>query len=341
MSDTTTYTRNDAWNRPLEEPPTPQSPLGDIVDHVEDMVAELSYELDPDSGEYEWIPIKRAVIRAFSESLGFPWPKVVAELRSRRYARAAKDRKNGKSEETGQGIPIRGEAFRDLTYDLAPLCPFMIRGIYRADFRSFQRGVSCGSWACERCGPERADGLYWQLEQILKQHASDLFWATARYREGLFSMMGHRRNKEGAEVFWYRDVTGIVTFVSTKPLPGVKEPRVWRPVKPEDLFDELKELLWVPGHQDHGFSPGLTTLATSYATASPLVVRRPGCPHTFDTSGLSEADIARVEAVFNEEAKLNFGVDVASGYFPGTLHADLEKLMEDIIEQVRAAKDAP
>jgi hypothetical protein len=171
------------------------------------------------------------------------------------------------------------------------------------------------------------------LKLTLKRHYSDqLFLAKAQYREGLFSMMGHRRKKKGAEVFWYRDVTGTVTFLSTEPLPGVKEPRVWRPVKREDVLEELRQVLWVPGHQDHGFSAGWAPQDGSSGGSGGS-----GGSYSFDTAGLSDEDIARVEAVFNEEAMLNFDVDVASGYFPRKLHRDLEKLMEDIIEQVRAA----
>lgn len=160
---------------------------------------------------------------------------------------------------------------------------------------------------------------------------SHLFIAQAQYRDGLFSMMGHRRSTKRAEMFWYRDVEGTVMFMASKPLPGVKEPRYWRAVTAQAATEELKQVLWVPGHQHHEFSPGWTPQPDSSGAT--------GGQATFDTSGLSDQDLVTVMALFGEEAKTRFDVDVVTGDFPDSACSGLEMLMEDVIAEVRAAKD--
>jgi hypothetical protein len=138
--------------------------------------------------------------------------------------------------------------------------------------------------------------------------------------------MWHRRSTAQAEAFWYRDVADVVTYFSTKPMPGNKEPRVWRPVSPQEAKELLQKVLWVPGHRDHGFSPGWESDEVHEVGTSGL--------GSFDVSDLSDEQVLQVLAIFKDEAKRRFNVDVAD-YIPPDCRPELEILLVDVLGEIR------
>ena len=330
MTQTTSTESESAWNRAGEEPPTRSSPLSEIAEYVEWRMADLSFSFDPATGECETIPVGRAIVRDFCEEEDFPWSKVAAELRYRQFGHSSTTVTDIR--ETDHGIVVRISALANLTYGLAPLCHYYKRRISRADFVFRKVPKDCGSWACEMCGPALAEVLFAQLRNVLGRE-STLYMAETKYRRGLPSMMVHRRATARAEVFWYRDVNDAVTYISTKPLPGTKEAWVWRPVSAREAIELLRTALWVPGHRDHGFSPG-------WEPDRPPDEKAVGGMEGFDVDGLSDAQVHQALAIFSEEAKRNFNVDVATGYIPPEHRRALEALMEDVLAQVRAGSES-
>jgi hypothetical protein len=100
-------------------------------------------------------------------------------------------------------------------------------------------------------------------------------------------------------------------------------------VSAEEACDELKQVLWVPGHLDHGLSKNWRLPADSPAEG----------PETFDTAGLSDVDLTKVLAIFKDEARTSYGIDIDSNSWPASIKPALDKLMEDSIAQVRAEKE--
>jgi hypothetical protein len=327
MSQITTPANESAWTRQPEEAPTHDtSCIQDIADYVEQVMADHSFSYERVTGNHEFVPVGRAYIRAFCEGEGFPWNSVASELRRRQFRRSSARTAATPDRETNHGIVVRANTFAELTYGLTPLCPYYKRSISRADFVFRKTKKPCGSWACEVCGPELAEALFAYLRDLLTGQSA-LHIADVKYRDGLMSMMWHRRDTAQSEVFWYRDVADVVTYISTKPMPGYKEPRVWRPVSPQEAMALLRKVLWVPGHWDHDFSPKWKPDEGSEVGVSGL--------GTFDVSDISDSQVHQALAIFKEEAKRSFDVDVAD-FIPPECRSALEDLMEDVLAQVRA-----
>ncbi len=329
MQQVSTLTNAEWWDLPLAEPPTRSSPLREKALYLDGMVVDVGLYSNDDTGDYEWVEPSRAVARAICEAEDFHWPSIARELRTMQFARSA-SAPDGDLAVTPQGIQIRVSTLWKLTYGLAPLCPFRKSGISRA-YRFWRWDDDCGSWACEKCGPDQADRLLRGLERILRVGGTnELYVVRVRYRPGLLNMMKKRNLRVRASYFWYRDVGDTVTFVSTKPLLAVnstKEPRVWNRTSAEAALIELRDVLWIPGHRDHGF-------AGDWEGALDTPDPEPG-GGSFDTRGLADEQMLRVLAIFKEEAQKDFGVDDDLGYIPPHHEQALEDLMEDIIKQVR------
>ena len=168
-----------------------------------------------------------------------------------------------------------------------------------------------------------------------------LYVAEAKYRAGLQSMMGHRRRKAKAQWFWYRDVQDIVTYVSTE-APARLEPRVWQPMDRPAILDLLKGVLWVPGRVDHAPIEEWDESRSSEDNqdGEDGQAKMAMMATTMDLSMWTDYRTLRLSrplAIFGDEAKRNFGVDVKSGYIPREHRNTLEALMEEVLSP-RSAK---
>jgi hypothetical protein len=329
MTHITTSTSSSAWTREGEDPPTSSSPTGDVADFLEGIVIpEMTYSGNCSSYPGHENPPSRAVIRAYCENAGYPWSSVAKELRGRRYSHLGRDA-SPLDTLTPAGIAVRTKVVEDTLYGLAPMCPVMRRGMGKKSFRPATWKEDCGSWGCPRCGVILADELYRHIDMII-EGVSQVFVAVAPYRTTQASMMGHRRRDAKAEMFWYRDVTGNVTYLSDKPLPGRKPPSSWMAMSPSEALRSLQTTLWVPGHREHRWSEGW---------APPPPQRKVSDEGWFNIMDLSDAQVLRAQAIFAEEAERDYGVKVATGHIPAQHQAALTEMMGDILDQVRGEVD--
>jgi hypothetical protein len=216
------------------------------------------------------------------------------------------------------------DALAALNCGFAPICPFKRKNLSRKTFSRVTYDKPCNSWACCECGPRLADALLHVLEWRLSQlDANEVYIAEADWRPGLAAMVRNRKVKAG--FFWYRDVTGKVTYVADRPIPGDLPPNVWWKVTKAEAIDHMKDaVMWVPGHVDDGWS-------TNWR---PVRDER-GSGDLISLDGLTEAQIAHIMETFSDQAQENWEVDIDSGVIPDDRRPDLVQLLESIVEQVK------
>ena len=151
--------------------------------------------------------------------------------------------------------------------------------------------------------------------------------AEAEWREGLAAMMRQRHEACRVEYFWYRCATGRVIYLADRPAPGRKPPSVWRPVSREASIERLRSTdLWVPGHEDHGFSTGWKP---------PKITGAEGTHELISLHDLNDEQVRRVLEIFHEEAERLYGVRLDTGEIPEERRGDLVQLLEGIVNKVR------
>jgi len=145
------------------------------------------------------------------------------------------------------------------------------------------------------------------------------------------NMMFRRYQEAGAQYFWYRDVFDKVTFVSDRPLPGRKDPKAWRKMTRDAALEYLKcEVLWVPGHQDHGWTHGWRP-SNPEKSVSDLV----------SLQGFSDDQIALFFDTFRIEAMRLFDVEIELGNPPEEHQAELADLMISLAAGIRSGAISP
>jgi hypothetical protein len=315
------------WTWEGEDPPESGAPASNIAQYLEDIIIpEMRYSGNCSSNPVWFGPIPRWRLRRYCEAAGYPWNAVAMELRSREYARTLSVRDEADTC-TPLGVEVRSRAIEGATYGLEPLCPFFRRSVSKSSFRVARWKKDCDSWGCPRCGVTLADSLLRHLASVLLQ-VPEVFIGRASWRSTQAGTMAYRRRTAGAQMFWYRDVTGNVTYISDRPLPGNVEPTFFTAMLSDDALDVVKATFWVPGHRDHGWSEGWDINDPDEDTH--------GTEEFFDVVDLSEKELQRVMAIFADEDKSEFGVDVATGYIPPRHEKDLVRLMEDVLAQVRS-----
>lgn len=295
------------WRTAIEERPAPDAPFREIAQHIDaDVIPELW-------GSHERPPTRKE-LRRWCEANGYEhrWNRVTGELRRSRALAGA----GPSGLEVDEGVAVDAEAL-DQIGDLAPLCPFIRRGVSLRDFGLERWEKPCGSWWCFDCGPLKA--------RILRRHVEDrlgpletVYAALAPWTPQLMNTMGRRRKPEQQWV-WYRRSDDTVFFLSNAPIRGPKEPRSCQSMTPVDAMEfYMTEVAWVPGHVDHGWSPGWKPLPQTDGGdrrgTGPL---DDGAPSWLMLDGLGDRQARELMAKFDAEANDRFGVVIETGFIPG------------------------
>ena len=264
--------------------------------------------------------VERWELREICEFEFYPWPQVSEELRRRSILRAVASL----TARTPAGIVMSEAAFDALDLGLAPMCPFKLKFVSKTTFSRVTLERKCGSWACRMCGPRLADNL---LKDVTLRTfgLESLYVAEALWQPKLAAMMNHRYRDHGIEYFWSRDISGKVTYVAERPLPGRKAPCIWRRMTRDEALDLLRnDRLWVPGHEDHGFTAGWKPAEDE-----------PNVTDLLSLQGLTEDQVAIVMEMFYGQAEQLFGIRVQEEAAPDEHLRDLELLLRMIIRWVR------
>jgi len=318
MSDSTSY---DSWSTRFEGPPPLNSGMTVVADYLEEVFTEIRYPTAPGWAES---PPTRRLMKGITESHLYPWNVVVPELR-RRLVQKFKMASSTDSDVTYEGIPVLTEAFSGLSYGFAPLCPFKQKFASTSSFSKVTIESDCRSWDCEKCGKEQADRLFRAVTNVTLG-TEELYVAEAQWSPKLMNMMFRRNQRVGAEYFWYRDAFDKVTFVSTRPLPGNKDPMVWRKMDRDEALTYIAAaVLWVPGHHDHGWTAGWRPLKPAKFVSDLISLH-----------GFSEYQTALLFDTFRTEAMRLFDIEIELGTPPEERQGELAHLLIDIAAGIRS-----
>jgi hypothetical protein len=310
-----------SW-RTFDEPPTTDAPCREIVQHIDaDVVPLLRWC-------FERMPTRKE-LRAWCQANGYGhrWNRIAAELRRLRVVDAPGER----AVERDDGVWIAVDMFDELG-DMAPLCPFVLRGVWLDSFSLSRREKPCGSWVCPTCGPERVHALANLLKERIG-HLETVYVASAQWTPGLMGRMGKRR-KANQEWLWYRRMDDAVFFVSDAPIKGSRDPKSCQAMLPaEALALFAREVGWVPGHAQHGWT-------TLWKPPEPTRDHGDGPTDFLALNRLSDAQAAELMSSFKVEAHKRFGVAIETGAIPDAVHPRLVALLHELLKALRLEIDA-
>ncbi len=337
------------WDTPFEVEPVLDAPLSDIVDFVEEMELEL-WNIDKGKGP------SKAQLRRAVEWYGYkPWNRIVHELRRRRILAG---KAVGDFSFSDAGIEVRHEVIEAALDGLEPMCPFRFRFVETERFQRFGFERPCGTWCCRDCGPTNAEELLAQVKRCIGD-LEEVFSAEVASDPKLFSRLSTRRKDHGIEMFWYRTVEGRVYIIADKPFPGSAPPQECMPMAPERAIEWIQASMWVPGHDDHGWSNGWRQLVNdpkgsvgpdldddtaeegaSDAPDSGADDPAETVPRLIAVSELSELQVERVLAKLKHEAQERYGIRIETGHIPADVRPDLVRLLTDLIEAEKESGQA-
>lgn len=318
----TTANRRIGWTSPFEDPPEANSHCRDVVDYLDGEILPIFWWAkgrDPYPAEFH----------EFCDAKGYDWARAKRELRRRRALAARPADQEARFDTTPAGIKIDIAKMAVVAGQWAPMCPFKLSFVSTETLRDFHLDAKCGSWCCEICAPEKADRLLHQVGTRLGD-LELVYVAVVTYDPSLMTRMAQRRRASGMNTFWYRLIDDTVAFVGDQPITGTVEPTSSTPMTPDDALDWLRsDIMWLPGHQDHGFSAGWTFKQQASGSERTHV----------SMAGLDDSQIAEVTQVVASEIEAEHQVHLNTGFVPPALREEVARRLREERDRLLGGAD--
>lgn len=175
---------------------------------------------------------------------------------------------------------------------------------------------------------------------------SEVFWTVTMWDPGLCNRLAGRRRDRRASTFFYRRTDGCVFILADKLIGGSTDPTWCATMTPSEALEWLIPAMWIPGHEDHGFSDGwkvqhenVDGLVGTSGQDDSEVVHTPdnpaedAIPASISVTHLSDAQVTATLAEFRVETYERYDVDFDIGVIPRSMRLDLVKLLHSMLDR--------